>query len=78
MKNTWRWGLPQAGLLPRATDIHVRYGKPVDVGAAEAEPSDARVEEVFTRCARAGLHGLATGRNLHIFHSTLCNTPSTL
>jgi 2-acylglycerol O-acyltransferase 2 len=46
---TAKWGLPQAGLLPRATDIHVRYGKPVDVGAAEAEPSDARVEEVFTR-----------------------------
>jgi len=46
---TAKWGLPQAGFLPIATDIHIRYGNPVDVGPSEPEPSDERVEEVFTR-----------------------------
>ena len=44
---TAKWGLPQAGLLPIATDVHVRYGRPVDVGAPEPEPSDARVAALF-------------------------------
>ena len=44
---TAKWGLPQAGLLPIATDIHLRYGAPVDVGAREDNPSDERVKAVF-------------------------------
>lgn len=46
---TAKWGLPQAGLLPIKTDIHVRYGAPVEVGLPEDEPSDERVNEVFAR-----------------------------
>ncbi|KAL1508401.1 hypothetical protein AB1Y20_004511 [Prymnesium parvum] len=44
---TAKWGLPQAGLLPIATDIHVRWGNAIDVGDPDDNPSDARVEEVF-------------------------------
>jgi len=46
---TAKWGLPMAGMLPHATDIHVRWGRPVEVGPPEAEPSDERVQEVFQR-----------------------------
>lgn len=46
---TAKWGLPQAGLLPIATDIHVRWGRVVEVGDPEENPSEARVEEVFAR-----------------------------
>jgi 1-acyl-sn-glycerol-3-phosphate acyltransferase len=46
---TAKWHLPQAGMLPIATNVHIRYGNPVDVGEPEPEPSDARVEEVFGR-----------------------------
>jgi hypothetical protein len=46
---TAKFGLPQAGLLPIATDVHVRYGAPVEVGCPEDNPTDARVEEVFGR-----------------------------
>jgi hypothetical protein len=46
---TAKFGLPQAGFFPIATDVHVRYGHPVDVGPREDDPSDARVEEVFGR-----------------------------
>lgn len=46
---TAKFGLLQAGLLPIATDIHVRYGRPIDVGAPDAEPSEERVEEIYMR-----------------------------
>jgi len=49
---TARFGLPMAGLLPRPTDVHVRWGRPVEVGPREAEPSEARLEEVFARYLR--------------------------
>ena len=44
-----KWGLPQAGFMPIATDIHIVYGAAVDVGPPEAEPSDARVEAIFEK-----------------------------
>ena len=44
---TAKYGLPQAGLLPITTDIHLRYGRPVEVGPAEEAPSEERVEQVF-------------------------------
>ena len=44
---TAKFGLPQAGLLPIATDLHLRYGRPVEVGAPEENPSDERVEALF-------------------------------
>ncbi|CAK0794616.1 unnamed protein product [Prorocentrum cordatum] len=46
---TAKFGIPMAGLLPRATDVHIRWGNPVDVGEKEADPSDERVNEVFER-----------------------------
>uniref|UniRef100_A0A7S2QN10 Acyltransferase n=1 Tax=Zooxanthella nutricula TaxID=1333877 RepID=A0A7S2QN10_9DINO len=42
-------GLPVSGLTPRATDVHVRWGAPVEVGEPDANPSDDKVEEVFQR-----------------------------
>jgi len=44
-----RFGIPMAGLLPRPTDIHVRWGRPVEVGPREQEPSDERIEELYAR-----------------------------
>lgn len=52
---TARFGLPMAGLLPMPTDIHVRWGKPVEVGEKELEPSEERVEELYNRYV-AALH----------------------
>merc|ERR1719291_430858 len=46
---TAKFGIPMAGLFPIATDVHIRWGKPVDVGEKEADPSDERVKEVFER-----------------------------
>lgn len=46
---TAKFGIPMAMLMPRKTDIHVRWGAPVEVGPPEENPSDERVEEVFTR-----------------------------
>jgi len=46
---TAKWGMPQAGAFPIATDIHIRWGKPVEVGPPDAEPSDEKVQEVYTR-----------------------------
>lgn len=46
---TARFGLPMAGLLPLSTDIHVRWGAPLEVGPADANPSQERVEELFCR-----------------------------
>ena len=44
---TGRWGLPW--LVPNKVDIHVCWGDPVSVGAKNADPTDAEVEEVFSR-----------------------------
>ncbi|CAE8639533.1 unnamed protein product [Polarella glacialis] len=43
-----KWGVPQ-NILPLATDIHSRWGNPVEVGPADPNPSDEKVEEVFQR-----------------------------
>lgn len=45
---TAKGGLPMAGLLPLKTDVHVRWGSPLSVGLPDPEPSDERVEAVFT------------------------------
>lgn len=42
-----RFGLPS--LLPRSTDVHVRFGRPVPVGPPTAEPTAAQVRELFGR-----------------------------
>lgn len=42
-------GLPLSGLTPKATDVHARWGAPVEVGDPDANPSDEKVEEVFRR-----------------------------
>mmetsp|Transcript_10893 Transcript_10893/g.12184 ORF Transcript_10893/g.12184 Transcript_10893/m.12184 type:complete len:267 (+) Transcript_10893:133-933(+) len=46
---TGKWGMPQAGLTPRATDIHLRWGQPVDVGVKEDNPSEEHIQEVYER-----------------------------
>mmetsp|Transcript_98632 Transcript_98632/g.287707 ORF Transcript_98632/g.287707 Transcript_98632/m.287707 type:complete len:252 (-) Transcript_98632:20-775(-) len=50
---TARFGIPMAGLMPLSTDIHVRWGRPLEVGPPEPEPSEERVEELFGRYALA-------------------------
>lgn len=44
-----KWNMPLAGFFPRATDIHLRWGSPVEVGDPSDDPSDERIEEVFSR-----------------------------
>ena len=39
----------QAGFFPIATDVHVRYGHPVDVGPREDDPSDAKFLSSFAK-----------------------------
>lgn len=39
--------MPMSVLMPRAADVHVRWGAPIEVGPAEEEPSEDRVEELF-------------------------------
>jgi len=53
---TTGFGLPIAtgrlgvlGLLPRPVNIHVRWGKPIQVGSPDPAPSEERVEELFCR-----------------------------
>eukprot|EP00444_Apocalathium_aciculiferum_P050349 CAMPEP_0183512994 /NCGR_PEP_ID=MMETSP0371-20130417/11916_1 /TAXON_ID=268820 /ORGANISM="Peridinium aciculiferum, Strain PAER-2" /LENGTH=317 /DNA_ID=CAMNT_0025710161 /DNA_START=89 /DNA_END=1042 /DNA_ORIENTATION=+ len=46
---TAKAGLPTAAFFPRATDIHARWGAPVEVGEPDENPSDDKVEEVFSR-----------------------------
>jgi len=46
---TSKFGLPMCLFTPLATDIHIRYGRPVEVPPQADEPSDAHVEEVFER-----------------------------
>lgn len=48
---TGKWGIPQAP-FPIKTNVHVRWGEPVEVGPAEEDPSEERVEEVFQRYLR--------------------------
>jgi hypothetical protein len=48
-----KFGLPQAILLPRSTDIHARWGRPIQVGNPVEDPSDAMVEELFTEYLHA-------------------------
>lgn len=44
-----RWSVP---FMPRFHPLQSRFGQAVDVGAADPEPTDARVREVFLRyCA---------------------------
>ena len=50
---TSKFGLPMSLFTPIATDIHIRYGRPVEVGAQEDEPSDEHVNEVFERYVEA-------------------------
>merc|ERR1740139_1721122 len=45
---TGRFDVPLALLLPVPTEVHVRWGSPVSVGPPDAEPSDERVEQIFT------------------------------
>lgn len=42
--------LPNPGLCPKfRKHLHVRFGKAVEVGPADANPSDARVQEVYQK-----------------------------
>jgi len=65
---TARFGLPMAGLLPLPTDIHVRWGKPVEVGPKDLEPSDERIEEVYGRY-------LAALQQIFDAHAKTCLAP---
>ncbi|CAE7404983.1 DGAT2 [Symbiodinium sp. CCMP2592] len=54
------FGIPVTPLLPSPffhpvfrTRLHIEFGPPVDVGPKEAEPSDARVHEVYTKYVAA-------------------------
>lgn len=62
---TSKFGLPMCLFTPIATDIHIRYGRPVEVGKQDDEPSDAHVEEVFERY-------LAELRRLFAAHADSC------
>ena len=42
---TGHWGLPW--IVPKATDIHVCWGRAVSVGKPNAEPTDEQVNDVF-------------------------------
>mmetsp|Transcript_31112 Transcript_31112/g.88863 ORF Transcript_31112/g.88863 Transcript_31112/m.88863 type:complete len:348 (+) Transcript_31112:72-1115(+) len=46
---TGRFGAPMAGLMPIDTEIHVRWGEPVEVGPPVPDPSEEQVEELFCR-----------------------------
>merc|ERR1740120_111079 len=46
---TGKAGLPVSGFTPRATNIHARWGTPVEVGEPDDNPSEEKVEEVFRR-----------------------------
>jgi hypothetical protein len=43
---TGRYGIPQLP-VPMKTDIHARWGNPIEVGPADPNPSEERVEQVF-------------------------------
>lgn len=46
--------LPNPGMLPiMGNGLHVRWGEPVEVGPADADPSDEKVKEVFERYCKA-------------------------
>lgn len=46
---TARWGLPMAGLLPLPTEVHVRWGVPVEVGPKEENPTEERVQALYQK-----------------------------
>lgn len=46
---TSKFGLPMSLFTPIATDVHIRYGKPVEVGPQADDPSDEQVDEVYER-----------------------------
>merc|ERR1711972_575 len=46
---TAKAGAPMSALTPRSTDVHARWGAPVEVGEPDENPSDEKVEEVFRR-----------------------------
>merc|ERR1719401_2679680 len=46
---TGKFGIPFAYMLPIGTQVHARWGAPVEVGPPEADPSEERVEAVFAR-----------------------------
>jgi len=46
---TAKFGIPFAGFFPRACDIHVRWGAPVDVGPADPEPSEEKINEIYRK-----------------------------
>eukprot|EP00929_Paragymnodinium_shiwhaense_P121623 TRINITY_DN93936_c0_g1_i1.p1 TRINITY_DN93936_c0_g1~~TRINITY_DN93936_c0_g1_i1.p1 ORF type:complete len:337 (-),score=63.12 TRINITY_DN93936_c0_g1_i1:64-1026(-) len=54
------FGMPVSPLIPnpflmpkRGADLHLRWGKPVDVGLADENPSDEKVREVFDKYVEA-------------------------
>mmetsp|Transcript_75779 Transcript_75779/g.180032 ORF Transcript_75779/g.180032 Transcript_75779/m.180032 type:complete len:323 (+) Transcript_75779:68-1036(+) len=40
-------GIPMGGLIPRATPLHVRWAKPLEVGPKDDNPSEARVQMLY-------------------------------
>merc|ERR1712050_616757 len=46
---TAKFGIPMGGFFPLATGIHIRWGRPVDVGPPEEDPSDKRVQEIYAK-----------------------------
>ena len=46
---TSKFGLPMCLFTPISTDIHIRYGRPVEVGPQADEPSDDQVNDVLER-----------------------------
>ncbi|CAE8590058.1 unnamed protein product, partial [Polarella glacialis] len=64
---TGKFGMP--GLMPVATDIHVRWGLPLEVGPADENPSEERVEALFCRY-------LAALRRIFRLHAQECLGPA--
>ena len=53
---------------PIATDIHIRYGNPVEVGPQSDDPSDEQVNEVFEKY-------VAELQSLFAAHASTCLPP---
>eukprot|EP00401_Gymnodinium_catenatum_P007397 CAMPEP_0117597004 /NCGR_PEP_ID=MMETSP0784-20121206/74622_1 /TAXON_ID=39447 /ORGANISM="" /LENGTH=307 /DNA_ID=CAMNT_0005399339 /DNA_START=50 /DNA_END=975 /DNA_ORIENTATION=+ len=64
---TTKLGLPLP-LLPLSTDIHVRWAAPLEVGPADPDPSEERVEELFVQY-------IATLRRVFRTHAHECLPP---
>lgn len=63
-----KFGIPMNGLMPKATDIHVRWGLPIAVGPPDPNPTDERVEALFQEY-------LVALRRLFNAHATECLPP---